>query len=400
MSPVEIELDRPSRRWLILAQNPGWPEAARRVLGRLGGGALQVAHSPQEALDRLVEPNNGFSRLLLEPSAAGPHVRDLLGVTVGETGSQVGLLLLGDPIGLATHRGVQHARTPADLHRLLGAGPQDGPAQSPAELPPLSVAEIAVSFRPESLECRFQPIVRLLDRRPVGMETLVRLHHPERGTIGPDQFIPQIERGGLSLRLSEAVARTAMRAIDPAFVDAHDLYVTINLPLDVLLFPEALQRIEAHRRASAIPVHRVLIELTESRPVIDLASLTDAMQRWRLAGYRMAIDDMGPEMMNQLELFDLPFNVVKLDKKIVLRSERDALARRYLEHTVQNAHRRALSIIAEGIENEAMWNQMRDMGVEQAQGFLIARAMPARALRAWLVAWCAQLALPPDRERH
>ena len=115
------------------------------------------------------------------------------------------------------------------------------------------------------------------------------------------------------------------------------------------------------------------------------------------SGYRVAIDDMGPEMVNQLDLFDLPFNMVKLDKQVVLRSETDLLARSYLQRTVNNARGRSLSVIAEGIENEAMWNRMRDLGVEYAQGFLIARAMPAAALPSWLEAWSSQTALPPDR---
>ena len=107
---------------------------------------------------------------------------------------------------------------------------------------------------------------------------------------------------------------------------------------------------------------------------------------------------MGPDMVNQLDLFDLPFNVVKLDKQVVLRSETDPFAQSYLQRTVENARRRSLSIIAEGIENGAMWNRMRDMGVDYAQGFLIARALPASALPSWVEAWSAQSALPPDRE--
>jgi EAL domain-containing protein (putative c-di-GMP-specific phosphodiesterase class I) len=107
---------------------------------------------------------------------------------------------------------------------------------------------------------------------------------------------------------------------------------------------------------------------------------------------------MGPEMMNQLNLFDLPFNVVKLDKQVVLRSQTDLLARNYLKRTVNNAKSRSLEVIAEGIENEAMWVRMRDMDVEYGQGFLIARALPAAALPIWLEAWSNQLALPPDRE--
>ena len=256
-------------------------------------------------------------------------VRDLVGVSAGEFGSQVELILLGEVTGLPGGSGIINARTPGDLGRALR---EHRPPS--ANRPSMSTSDVALTFDARDVDCRFQPIVRLTDRAPVGMETLVRLNHQEYGTIGPDQFIPQIERAGLSLRLTDAVAYAAMASVDPALLDYRHLFVSINLPLDVLLFPEALQRIEGHRQQFAIPVERILIELTESRPVSDLAGLTYALERWRNAGYRVAIDDMGPEMMNQLNLFDLPFNVVKLDKQVVLRSQTDLLARNYLKRTV------------------------------------------------------------------
>ncbi len=376
---------------LLLCDDPAWIAAVQHELG-VRGDILERATSGTDALHRLVEPSHPFSQLLLEPAAAGPVLRDLVGVTVGEQGSQVELVLLGDASGLAGSRTVRHARTPADLGRTLRE------IAPPRVRPPVPTAsEVAISFDPANIECRFQPIVRLSDRRPVGVETLVRLQNQEYGTIGPDQFIPQIERAGLSLRLTEAVACAAMSAMDTALLHHHNLFISINLPLDVLLFPEALDRIETHRRALGVPVERILIELTESRPVDDLGGLTLALERWRSAGYRVAIDDLGPEMMNQIDLFDLPFNIVKLDKQVVLRSQSDPLARNYLKRTVGNARSRSLQVIAEGIENQAMWVRMRELDVEFAQGFLIARALPASALPVWLEAWSNQLALPPDR---
>ena len=377
---------------LLLCDDPAWFEAAQDELTP-GGSTIERASSASDALYRLVDPSHRITQLLLEPAAAGPLIRDLVGVTVGEMGSQVELVLLGNADTISSGRIMRHARTPTDLGRTLRAAAPAPPSRAPA----MTTSDVAIAFDSRNVECRFQPIVRLADRRPVGMETLVRLRHHNYGTIGPDQFIPQIERAGLSLRLTEAVAHAAMAAIDAALLERHDLFVSINLPLDVLLFPEALQRIDGLRVHFALPVQRILIELTESRPVSDLAGLNQALERWRQAGYRVAIDDMGPEMMNQANLFDLPFNVVKLDKQVVLKSQEDPLARNYLRRTVNNAKSRSLEVIAEGIENEAMWIHMRDMSVEYAQGFLIARALPASALAVWLEAWSNQLALPHDR---
>ncbi len=88
----------------------------------------------------------------------------------------------------------------------------------------------------------FQPIVRMVDARPVGLEALARLHHPTHGTFGPHLFIPQAEHAGLSQKLTETVARSAMMAMGAAFLEYHDLFLTINMPLDVVLNPDTMIR--------------------------------------------------------------------------------------------------------------------------------------------------------------
>ena len=102
-------------------------------------------------------------------------------------------------------------------------------------------------------------------------------------------------------------------------------------------------------------------------------------------------------MDNQQELLALPFTAVKLDKGPVSRSEADKVAWRYLLGTVMKAHRHGLTVIAEGIETAAAWTRMAGLGVDQVQGFLVARPLPAAALAPWLDAWAAQPGLPQDR---
>ncbi len=379
------------RRLLLLSDDPSWLAAAQQELAAHGGG-LDRASSAQDALQRLVEPRHEFSHLLLEPSAAGPHAPDLLGLTSGETGSQVELVLLGDAVGLAK-AGVPHAKTPVELPHVFRE------AQHRPSLPLLSTSDIAVSFSAADVDCRFQPVVRVRDRRAVGLETLVRLQHPDRGSIRPDLFVPQIERAGLSLRLTEAVAQRAMQLIGPALLAHHGLFLSINLPLDVLLLADAPARFDALRGPAGIPAASLLIELTESRPANDLAALHAAVVRWRQAGYGVAIDDLGPDMANQQELFTLPFSAVKLDKAVVLRSDAEKPVYRYVRHTVMGAKRHGLTVIAEGVENAAAWTRMAGLGVDQVQGFLVARPLPAAAVPAWLDAWAAQPGLPRDRDR-
>ncbi len=376
---------------LLLAADLAWHDATDRTLAQIGHGRSTVATSPIDALSRLVAPTNRFSHLLVQPSAADDLMDDLAGMTSGEFGSPTTLVLLGDAVRQMPGYRIVPTADPDALAKALTVWPdfgRDGAAV------PLSAADIAEALERGYVECRFQPIVRMADARPAGVEALARLHHPTRGTFAPDTFIPQIEHAGLSLMLTEAVARSAMGATHATFQAHPDLYLTINMPLDVVLFADTLPRIDDYRAASGIPPERILIELTESRPVWDIPTLAASVERWRAAGYRIAIDDLGPSMVNQVELFDLPFTAVKLDKDIVLRSQLNRLADRYLQRTVANAQSRALTIIAEGIEDEALWLRMREMGVDQAQGFLVARAMPPAALPIWLDAWSAYARLP------
>jgi EAL domain-containing protein (putative c-di-GMP-specific phosphodiesterase class I) len=376
---------------LLLIEDPSWRDAIKRALAKLGYGQTTAAVSPIDALYRLVSPTNKFSHLLVQPSAAAGMMDDLVGMTAGEAGSPTILVLLGNsPRPMPGYRMVP-APKPRALVDVLTTMPDRSRAKP---RPQLSAADIMEALDSGYVDCRFQPIVRMADARPVGLEALARLHHPTHGTFGPHLFIPQVESAGLSLKLTEAVARSAMTAMGAAFLEYHDLFLTINMPLDVVLHPETMSRIEAYRMMTGIPPERILIELTESRPVWDIPVLAAALARWQMAGYRIAIDDLGPSMVNQTELFELPFHTVKLDKDIVLQSQVDRLAERYLQRTVANAQSRPLSIIAEGIEDEALWIRMRDMGVDQAQGFLVARALPASALPIWLDAWNAYARLP------
>jgi EAL domain-containing protein (putative c-di-GMP-specific phosphodiesterase class I) len=370
---------------LLLAQDEDWREAAIQNAGR--STPVAIARSPEDAVQQLLRAHEPFTHVLVEPAAAGGWLPEIAGV-VARHASTTSLVLLGQETSISM--GILAIRTPApeDLVDVIVPGGATPRARA------LSPADIETAFDTGQMDCEFQPIVRLTDGAPVGLEALARLQHPVRGTLTPDWFIPQIETAGLSMRLTEAVVQAAMSGIEPGFLERKSMFLTINLPLDVLLQPHALTLIESYRNAAQISVGHILIELTESRPVFDIPILAAALQRWRATGYHLAIDDLGPEMVNQTDLFDLPFDVVKLDKGIVLRSRDNQLAQRYLQRTIANAQARSLSIIAEGIEDAPLWVRMRDLGVDHAQGFLIARSMPGAMLEDWLRNWEARLREP------
>lgn len=368
---------------LLLVQDEGWLSTALHNAGRSTPVAL--ARSPEDAVDQLLRAPEPFSHVLVEPGVAGGWLPNIA-AAVARHAHRTSLVLLGAETALSLETSAIRTPLPADLVRIISTGDDGALALSPAD--------IAAAFDAGQVVCEFQPIVRLTDGVPVGLEALARLQHPLRGRLTPAWFVPQVETSGLSMQLTEAVVRAAMGGIEARFLQRNAMFMTINLPLDVLLQPPALSMLETYRNAAGIAIEHILIELTESRPVFDIPALAEALGRWRQVGYHLAIDDLGPEMVNQSELFDLPFDMVKLDMGIVLRSRENPLAQRYLQRTIASAQARSLAVIAEGIEDAPLWIGMRDLGVDYAQGFLIARSMPASALDGWLLDWDARLRAP------
>ena len=370
---------------LLLVQDEAWRATAMQHAGR--STPVAVASSPEDAVQQMLRAHEPFTHVLVEPNFAGGWLPEIANV-IARYSDTTSLVLLGEDT--PTSMGIEGFRvaSPPDLVHIITADPNARIVDA------LTPADILTAFDAGQVDCQFQPIVRLTDGKPVGLEALARLQHPLRGTLTPDTFLPQIETAGLSMRLTEVVVQAALNGIDREFLARNSMFLTINLPLDVLLLPDALSLVETYRNAIGIDVRNIVIELTESRPVFDIPVLHAALLRWREVGYHMAIDDLGPEMVNQTDLFDLPFHVVKLDKTVVLRSRDNQLAQRYLQRTIANAQSRSLRIIAEGIEDGPLWIRMRDLGVDYAQGFLIARAMPSSALEDWRQNWEARLREP------
>ena len=243
------------------------------------------------------------------------------------------------------------------------------------------------------IETRYQPIVRIADRRPTALEALARLNHPERGTLLPDRFVPQIEDAGLAPELTELVSDRAFADMTGPLLAGRGLAITVNFPLDVLLTPSALRRLEAQRLAAGIPADQVVVELTESRPVEDFVALRRPLEYLRNLGYRVAIDDAGPAVPGLARLVELPFTSLKLDKDLVQQSVDDPAATAALRGMIALAHRHGLPVVAEGVETALIWDHMQALGVAEAQGFLVARPLPVAAVPVWLDAWL-QPALP------
>jgi EAL domain-containing protein (putative c-di-GMP-specific phosphodiesterase class I) len=264
------------------------------------------------------------------------------------------------------------------------------------KMTPLKLEELEEALSAARLHTRYQPIVRLSDRKPVGLEVLARLDHPVHGTLSPEHFIPQMESAGLSRRLTEGVIARAFED-HAAHLASLDLWLALNFPLDVLMDEPALTWLEDQRQATGLPASKVIVELTESRPVAELDEdgltvLRRSISRLRGLGYGLSIDDVGPEMKNHKALFGLNFTSAKLDRGLVAQAGVDPVARSFLDETIATAKQAGFSVVAEGVSDQETWDRMLLAGADQAQGYLVARPLPAAAVPVWMEAWSARRA--------
>jgi len=251
----------------------------------------------------------------------------------------------------------------------------------------IALRDLDASLTGVVIETRYQPIVRMTDRKPIALEVLARMNHPVRGTLRPDRFVPQLENAGLAPALTKAVTHRAFVDMATPALAPHGLEIALNFPLDVLLVPQAMTLLDTQRARAGIAAGQIIIELTESKPVEDVADLGRAIERLRAAGYGVVIDDIQPEVPRLRALMELPFTGVKLDKDLVQVLGDDAGLHDFARETVQVAKSRGLSVTAEGVEDAAAWRLLAALGVDMAQGFLIARPMLAVAVPVWLRRW-------------
>jgi len=369
---------------LLVSDSPRWAEAVQVAAAALGCGVYHCG--ARDAVIRLSDSSLRFSHLLLQPTSAGGLLDELVQLTAGARESGTRMLLLGRTRQRPPRTGMIASASGQTVRQaLLPPASKRGQDENPMHL-----AELREALAGAMIETRYQPIVRLADREPAGLEALARLNHPTRGTLPPDTFVAAMEDAGLAAPLTDLVAGRALADAAGPMLGTHAFDISLNFPLDVLLMPEALLRLDGQRQMAGLAPGRVQIELTESRVVEDLARLRSALERLRTDGYRVSIDDVGPTMNRVSELLELPFSGLKLDKDVVQKAGTVPALHDYAQRLVETAKARNLCVVAEGVEDIATWRRMQALGVDLAQGFLVARPLPAAAVPIWLEAWRSQ----------
>lgn len=239
----------------------------------------------------------------------------------------------------------------------------------------------------EQLIVYYQPKVEIQTKRFVSVESLVRWNHPEYGIIGPNAFIKVAEEFGMINDIAEIVLQIAMTQGGKWYADGLDLKIAINLSLKNLTrldFPEMSVK---KAKAAKLPLANVIFEITETSLMLDYVTCMEILTRLRLKGASLSIDDFGTGFSSLEQLMRIPFLELKIDRSFVSGATSNSAARAILDSSVDLAKRLKMSIVAEGVETKADWDLVASLGCDIAQGYYVAKPLPAEEVMRWAAEW-------------
>jgi diguanylate cyclase (GGDEF)-like protein/PAS domain S-box-containing protein len=246
-------------------------------------------------------------------------------------------------------------------------------------------AALRLAIRERHFVLHYQPQVDC-DGEWIGAEALLRWAHPERGLVAPCEFIPLAEETGLIVPIGDWVLETACQQLKAWAADcrSRDLHLSVNVSARQFSQPNFVEQVAETLRATGAPAERLVLELTESVVLDDVASAADKMNALKQLGVGFAVDDFGTGYSSLAYLTRLPLDQIKIDRSFVCNlpgSANDAA----VAHTIITlAESLGLAVIAEGVETEAQHRFLERHGCPSFQGFLFGKPMPIDVFEAKL----------------
>jgi diguanylate cyclase (GGDEF)-like protein/PAS domain S-box-containing protein len=247
-------------------------------------------------------------------------------------------------------------------------------------------ADLQRAIETEQLELFYQPIVRLDDGTVAGVEALLRWHHPERGTVLPNQFIPLAEDTGLIVPIGRWVLREgcrhARRMLDELGPDA-PVGMNVNLSIKQLQHGEIVSDVRDALADARVPPHALTLEITETVLMADTELAVERLLELKELGVRLALDDFGTGYSSLSYLSRFPVDILKMDRSF-LREGATPEAHGLATAVLALGATLNLEVVAEGIELTEQWHSLRSLGCARGQGFLFGPPVTADASLALL----------------
>ena len=238
-------------------------------------------------------------------------------------------------------------------------------------------ADLERALAENQFELYYQPSVRLRDGQVQGVEALLRWHHPTRGLVAPDDFIPFAEESGLIVPIGRWVLQEGCRQgarMRAELLPAISLSIAINLSVKQIFDPDIVRDVAAALQISGLEPSALTLEITESTMMVDTDLAVERLEELKALGLRLAIDDFGTGYSSLSYLSRFPVDIVKMDRSL-LKAGADTVTNGLVGAVVSLGETFELAVVAEGIEWREQWQSLRELGCDLGQGFYFSRPL-------------------------
>jgi EAL domain-containing protein (putative c-di-GMP-specific phosphodiesterase class I)/ActR/RegA family two-component response regulator len=397
-----MDLDKSAIRILVVDDEPFMLKLLAHMLTGLGFDSVTTCDSGAEALwwvdSRgrrldLIAPNLILLDLNMPQMDGIEFVRKLVehgysGSVVLVSGEDERVLQMAEKL-VAAHQItlLGHLKKPvslAGLERVLGKW---RPAAQRSVRKIYGAGELRLALRDGQLVNYYQPKVAIASGAVAGVETLVRWRHPTEGLVYPDQFIGVAEEHGLIDAVTRAVVTEAFAQARAWQQAGLHLRVAINISMDNLSSVDFADFVATAATSARVIAQDIVLEVTESRLLLDQRAPLEVLTRLRLKRFRLSIDDFGTGHSSLTQLHDIPFDELKIDKSFVHDAWRDETALSMYYVCMALGEQLGMEVVAEGVEDLEDWQLVQRTGCDLAQGYFIARPMPAADIAGWIASW-------------
>jgi diguanylate cyclase (GGDEF)-like protein len=356
------------------------------VVARLGGDEFALLmHDADVALAELVAQR--ITTAFEQPLRLDDHMVDLsagLGIAVwpAHAADADALLSRAEVAMYAAKR------------RTAGAQVYDPAVDTASALNLSLLSELRQAVEHNELRLFLQPKIAIRDGSVCGAEALVRWQHPTRGLVPPMQFIPFAEQTGFIRQLTLWMfEQAAAEQVALALLGVRR--VSVNLSTRDLLDMELPEKLEAILRRHRALAEGFCLEITESAIMDDPQRAEATLNRLAERGYKLSIDDFGTGYSSLAYLKKLPVNELKIDKSFVMAMEKDEGDAKIVRSTIDLAHNLGLTVVAEGVENEAVLSLLHALNCDEGQGYHMSKPLPVADFCDWVARWQARAPAAP-----
>lgn len=242
---------------------------------------------------------------------------------------------------------------------------------------------------PQAIEAKrfslvYQPQIDSQSGHTLSVEVLIRWNDPVLGFVSPAEFIPLAEQSGNIFAITRWVLHSSIQQLASWQVVQPGLQLSVNLSARDLMEPQLLDEVFGALAAANVQADLLTVEVTESAVISEPEKALAQLSKLRSAGVKVAIDDYGTGYSSLAQLRDMPATELKVDRSFIMNLSQHEGDQTIVQSTIQMAHQLGLKVVAEGIEDEATANLLRQYDCDVFQGYWFSRPISAAELTEWL----------------